>query len=376
VHDDASIAPPVPGRVVIDVSNVCHSAELPPRSRGPNKPFIDRLTMVVDAWQARHGAAADIRCVADASARARIGAAAWRPVERRLDIEVDAYADELILGYARDERRYVLSGDRFVDHRHACPWIDERPERFLHWRHHNGAVEFRPSGIRPQPDWIVSERSEVKRLRDAGLDPKRDRALLETRWRCETPSCPFAQAWQKVLLSWPERGRDGHAACPWCKAQLAPAGQRGVFCEVVVSTVDGGEELTRFPLEHDVPVVVGRGRRDQGISLDNLPGVPEHIGRLSRQHALLELDERRRLHVVDLGSTNGTAVRAAAGAPAVKLDVDERASVGVGGRVELAGVLRLELSGKRFLSALPEQPPPSTDDSGTEFAPVTGATER
>jgi hypothetical protein len=371
-HDDAAIAPPVPGRVVIDVSNVCHSADLPPHGRGPNRPRIERLTAVVAAWRARHGADADIRCVADASLRVVVGSAAWRPVERELRIETEAYADELILGYAADERRFVLSADRFVDHRHARPWIDTSPERFLRWRMRAGAIEFAPSDIRPQPDWLVSERSEVKRLREVGLDPKRDRALLESRWRCTTPSCFRAQAWQQVLLSWPDKDRDGQAVCPWCKARLAPAGPRGVFAEVVVLTIDGDEELTRFPLEHDVPVVVGRGRRDQGISLDNLPGVPANIGRLSRQHALLELDERRRLHVVDLGSTNGTGVRAAPGAPLTRLAADERAAVAVGGRVELAGVLRLELSGKRFLAALPGPPPPSHDDTGTEFAAVEG----
>lgn len=355
---------------MIDVSNVCYSHELPPRTHGPVSPLIDRLTLVVAAWRERYGRRASIRCVADASVRCEIGDRRWRPVARDLSIEVTSYADELILDHARDERRFVLSRDQFVEHRRGYPWIEARPERFLRWRYERREILFVPSGIRPQPHQVVSERVEANQLRREGLDPDRDRALLETRWRCETSSCLRAHFWQQMLLSWPAKDAAGRARCPACRSPLVPLGPRGVFREVLVFAIDGATPLTRFPVEHGVSVVVGRGRRDQGISLDAIPGAPKGVGRLSRQHALLRLDERGQLRVVDLGSTNGTVVRTSNGAPSARLARDKPAVVGLGGGVELAGVLRLELSGKRFLSTLPPAPRGSSDNLGTELSRV------
>jgi hypothetical protein len=211
----------------------------------------------------------------------------------------------------------------------------------------------------------------VKRLKDAGLDPVRDRALLATRWRCVTPSCLRARFWQDQLLSWPDKDASGQACCPGCGEPLSAAGPRGLCREVVVRTLDGQTELARWPLEHGVPVVIGRGREDQGISLDAVSRAPEQVGRISRQHALLQLDEQGRLHVVDLGSSNGTVVRRGPDAPALRLESDRGETVGKGGWVEVAGVLRLELSGQRFPMAL-EAPPPSSDRMRTELWPGDG----
>jgi hypothetical protein len=372
-HEDPP--PPADGRAVVDVSNVCYSAELPPRVDGPQRPHLDRLSIVVGEWRRRYGADASIRCVVDASVSEQLDLRR-QPVARELAIEVTPYADEVILDYAQDEGRYVVSGDRFVDHRRAYPWIESQPARFLHWRYRGGTVEFVPSGIRHRPPHLVSERSEVKRLRNEGLHPDRDRALLETRWRCATEGCIRAQCWQMMLLSWPRRDASGTAICPGCRAELVAIGPRGVFAEVVVHPIDSDDELTRFPLDHEAPLVVGRGRRDQGISLDTVPGVPAAIGRLSRQHALLRLDADRRLHVVDLGSTNGTVVRRSPGGRASRLPDGESQVVPPHGRVELAGVLRLELSGKRFSSTLPPAPRASSDNRRTEFGPVGGALPR
>ena len=81
-------------QVVVDVSNVCYSAELPPHSAGPQRPYLDRLSTVVGAWRRRYGADAPIRCVVDTSVSEQVDLRR-QPLARELAIEVTPYADEI-----------------------------------------------------------------------------------------------------------------------------------------------------------------------------------------------------------------------------------------------------------------------------------------
>jgi hypothetical protein len=138
--------------------------------------------------------------------------------------------------------------------------------------------------------------------------------------------------------------------------------------EVVVSALDGCQ-LLRFPLEHGIPVVVGRGQMRHGIDLtagvDNI----RRLGRISREHAVLKLDEHAILHATDLASANGSSlvtVGADGTETIVRLKPDQESRVSNGRLLELAGVVRLRLSGRKIVAdtRLPEgrsAAPPATE---------------
>jgi hypothetical protein len=362
------------GAAVVDVSNVCWSPELPPRRPGPPGPNVDRLLRLVEAWRREHGAGAAMRFVADASLRhylPRPEQSRWSTLVRDLGIEVAPVADEVILRHASGASMVILTRDHYIDHRRVHPWIEQRPERFQRWQVSGGRVTFAPLGIVPVPRQVVSRHIEAKELKHAGLDPKRHSAVLRTRWRCTTADCLHARLWQESLLLWPLVDTAGRACCPGCHFRLTSLGPRATTKQIVVSSMADGAELLRFPLEHGAPLVVGRGRLDHGISLDAVPGAPPRIGRLSRQHALLSLDERGALEVVDLGSTNGTTVHRR-GATAEPARLPPHVPVRVNGtdHVGLAGVVRFELSGQRFLADTRPPAVASDDERGTEISDV------
>ena len=109
---------------------------------------------------------------------------------------------------------------------------------------------------------MARERKDLKRTR---LDPKNPlhRRVLHTRWKCENTSCPQSAHWQGQLLVWPLVSPEGEAMCPSCDMQLAEIGPRQQIHEIVVAERATQAELMRFPLEADVPVIVGRARRSR-----------------------------------------------------------------------------------------------------------------
>ncbi|MGI5241635.1 hypothetical protein [Dactylosporangium sp. CA-139066] len=371
------------GGAIVDVSNVCWSAEIPPADPGRARPNLDRLDAVVRAWRAAHGAAAPLRLVADRSLPHYLSAAdrrRWPRLAREFEITSVPVADELILREAEANGWTVLSRDRFLDHRPEHPWIERHPERFLSWRWGAGGLAFVPSGVRPEARQVVSRMRELKHLQCAGLDPRRHRDVLRTRWRCATGGCAQGEHPLGELLLWPAVDRAGGAHCPVCESTLVPLGPRALVRQLVIGTADGGAELLRLPIEADAPLLLGRGR-SPGVDLESMPEPPPRIGRLSRQHLLLSLDGSGGLSAVDLGATNGTTL-VRMRADATRLLPDRPVVVGGTDHLLLAGVLRVYLSGRRFLAAGETgaletgQEPPAHATAGatkvTEIGPAAG----
>jgi hypothetical protein len=123
----------------------------------------------------------------------------------------------------------------------------------------------------------------------------------------------------------------------------------------------------RFPLEADVPVIVGRGSVN-GIdlsptALSMIAGlshkVPESfheaVGRVSRLHLLMRIeavgDINWRLAVIDLDSRNHTEVERWQGSgflPSREVPSDKETYLSAKDRLILAGTVQLRLSGKRY----------------------------
>jgi hypothetical protein len=288
---------------------------------------------------------------------------------RELGIQTAPVADDLILEQAAGGGMAVLTRDHYIDHRRTHRWIEQHPERFLRWRTAGGAVQFEPLGITSAAHQLVSQHEEAKELKRAGLDTRRHREILATRWRCANPLCLQARMWQDALLLWPLVDRDDRAICPGCRTPLAAIGPRAAVRQLIVSAADDPDvEVIRFPLEAGTPVVLGRGRLECGVSLDGLERSPARIGRLSRQHAAVRLTEQGALSVVDLGSSNGTEVLNPGAAQWRPLAPGEWIGVAERGRVRLAGVVTVEVSGQRFLADVRRPPERGGDAPATEIA--------
>jgi hypothetical protein len=366
---------------VIDVSNVCWSPALPPVGR--RRPFWDRLDLVMAAWRELHGPRAGIRLVADESLiRALDDSAGLRRLAAGGGLLTAPVADSVILAQARDERLHVITMDHYVDHRDTHPWIEVSPDRFHGWEVAEGAVRIVPLGITARSAQEVSMARELKDLRRTRLDPRstEHRRILHTRWKCGNTSCAQGSQWQGQLLVWPVVSAGGQAVCPSCDQPLAALGPRPALFEAVVAEHATGAEIMRFPLEADVPVIVGRGW-GKGIDLSGgasaasaARGAPAGsrpvIARVSRLHLLLRIEEvsdvNWRLAAIDLESTNGTEVERWAGAgfrPSRPVPADKETFLSARDRLVLGGAVQLRLSGKRHVigsspSAWAEEPAP------------------
>jgi hypothetical protein len=368
---------------VIDVSNVCWSPQLPPVGR--RRPSWERLDLVVSAWRHAHGTDARVHLVADESLmRALEDAGALRQLAAHGGITMSQVADSVILPMARDQGLHVITRDHYVDHRIEHPWIERSPGRFHGWDTVGEQVLIAPLGITPVSAQEVSLAREIKDLKRTRLDPKNQvhRRILHTRWKCGNTSCTLAASWQEQLLVWPLVSPSGEAMCPGCDQPLASLGPRAQLHEVVVA-VRGQEpeaEIMRFPLETDVPVIVGRGRGIKGIDLTMDPLSDRRAGiyrdavlKVSRLHLLLRLEEvsavNWRLVAIDLDSTNGTEVERWAGSgflPSREVGSDKETFLSARDRLVLGGAVQLRLSGRRYNAELgfppPIPPAPVVDD--------------
>ncbi|MGH3266639.1 MAG: FHA domain-containing protein [Trebonia sp.] len=356
---------------VVDVSNVCWSPYLPPL--GQQAPVWDRLGTVMSAWREQHGADAVLELVADDSLVRVLGtdAPAFLELKRSGGIRTASVADGEILRLARDGGLYVITRDHYTDHRAAHRWIDQSPERFHGWDTIDGAVRLSPLGIRTRSAQDISQAREVKVLRYAAkLDARNQthRRLLHTRWKCPNTSCRQAAQWQGQLLAWPGISPEGNAVCPSCRRQLVALGPRAALHEVVVADLESHEELLRFPLEVDCPVIVGRGAAVKGIDLAMYSGGARPvIDTISRQHLMMRLTDAGsanwRLSVIDLNSTNGTTVQRWAGSgfdAAKPVPPDQETHLGTRDQLVLGESVLLRLSGKRYLAE------PTSPDPGAE----------
>jgi hypothetical protein len=280
----------------------------------------------------------------------RDGALVTRPV-----------ADSLILELARDNGLHVITRDHYVDHRPAHPWIDYAPERFHCWTMADGQVRIEPVGIVPHSAQTVSVAMEVKDLkRVTRLDSKnpRHRKILGTRWKCVNVRCAEASQWQEQILTWPAVTADGEALCPSCASVLTGQGPRDPLYEVVVEDRASGNEITRFPLEEGIPLLVGRGAGLKGIDLGaRQTPFRAAVLHVSRRHLLLRIDlvnTSRRIVAVDLGSRNGTTVERweqKAFLPPKPIVPDKDVYLGSKDRLVLGDTVNLRLSGRHYVRA-------------------------
>jgi hypothetical protein len=346
---------------VIDVSNVCWSPYLPPVGR--QAPVWDRLGLVMGAWREQHGADARLELVADDSLVRVLGPDARSFIELKRDggIRTASVADGEILRLARESSLHVITRDHYIDPRAAHRWIDQSPDRFHAWDTIDGVVRLTPLGIRTRSAQDVSQAREVKVLRYAAkLDARNQahRKVLQTRWKCPNTSCRQAAQWQGQLLAWPGISPEGAAVCPSCRRVLVALGPRSAVHEVVVADLESQEEILRFPLEVDCPVLVGRGVAVKGIDLAmHADGGRPVIDTVSRQHLMMRLTNAGsanwRLSVLDLNSTNGTTVQRWTGSgfdPAKPVPADQETHLGTRDQVILGDTVLLRLSGKRYLA--------------------------
>lgn len=333
---------------VIDMSNICWDRSLPPLDtvRPTTTRFIDIAHALSSAKP--H---ADVRVVADNSLRHAVAenSRTWRQLCKKYRIEEVPVADDLILDIAAQSPRVaVISRDQFLDHRKKHPWIPSRDKYFLKPVCNSGEIEFSPSGVRFVSHHAVSQMIEVKQLRRLGIDMKRHRSVLETQWKCVNDDCLQSRLWD-VLLLWPEVDARGRAHCPTCTTLLESVGKRPPACEFIVFNDATSEELGRFPIEAGRPTVIGRGVLRNGVSLDVLCSTSVDIGRISRQHVLIELGDDGRIQITDLNSSNGTSIRRVGTTTSMRLEPHSPVVFGRRDWVNLGHPIRLELSGQTFI---------------------------
>ncbi len=365
---------------VVDVSNVCWSARIPPR--GARMPRLDRLDALRSAWEGRFGADAPLILIADRSLRHQFGVRDRRRFDAMVqagEVVLAATADPELLRLARDDGHFVVSADQFVDLRRAHPWIAAAPDRFLSWDYRDGRLHLRPSGIRDVPDQHISRAVEAKSLKwphriDIG-DPAH-RRVLRNHWRCADPRCLRALLWPDHLLDWPTVTAGGGVLCPSCGSALEEAGARGVVRSLVVHDAADGSELVRFPLCQDTAVLLGRGRLAHGINLE-APEIRQSpsVARVSRRHLMLTLTAGAagpRITAVDLGSGNGTVLSGEGpDAPIRRLEPGAETVVGDRDVLRLGGAVAVRVSGRRHFTEEELTPPPlaGTDGGVTRLVP-------
>jgi hypothetical protein len=344
---------------VVDVSNVCYSSQLPPP--GHQRPIWHRLELVEAAWRELHGRRTHFTLVADESlVRALDNVAEYRRLRKNGELVTRPVADSLILELARDRGLHVITRDHFRDYRLQHPWIDDSPEKFHCWSMANGHVRIEPLGITPRSAQTVSEAIEAKNLRRTRFDARnpQHRKILGTRWKCTNTHCVEAAQWQDQLLVWPVMTKSGTVVCPSCDFPLLGMGLRDPVYEAVVEHRGSDEEIMRFPLEVNCPVIIGRGSALKGVNLEMArTSYMSAVAQVSRQHLLVRIEEvnerSRRMVVIDLESSNGTAVERWTGTgfrPPKLLSPDREAILGSKDRLILGGEVNLRLSGKRYVT--------------------------
>lgn len=298
----------------VDVSNVCWDEQLPPR--GVRAPVWGRLRLILEAWRRAHGSGAQFDLVADAALEHDLDDT--REYGRLLaigELIVVPHADTEILQLAREHSLQVLTRDRFLQHHGAHPWIVEHPERFHRWQYSGGKVTFAPLGLQryqapATPSSPGGSGAGPRNQQRIAPGDSRYPAILATRWECAAPRCP-ARGELRVL---PQATGTGEPRCPACGGPLKDHGQRGWVQAIIVAERATETEIVRLALEPGALVTIGSAPAPKVLGL--LPyAAPEFrgaVGRLSRQHAELRVEEPRpglrRMVVTDLWSGSGTAV--------------------------------------------------------------------
>lgn len=325
------------------------------------------------AWRKLHGDDVRFHLVADDSLWRVLDEDAlreFRLLYKNKQLTTRPTADSLILELARDHNLHVITRDHYIDHRGEHPWIDSSPERFHGWTTVDGEVRIEPLGIVARSAQTISVAIEVKDLKRAvRLDSKnpRHRKVLGRRWQCSNTSCADTAEGEDQLLAWPSVTPAGEARCPSCGQQLTDLGPRDPLYEVVVGDRASGDEIMRFPLEVNGPVVVGRGPGLKGIDLEAHHAHFPAVLQVSRRHLMLRIEHvktSRRLVAVDLGSSNGTEVeRWDRGAFLQPKPLVPRQEIFLGSkdRLVLGDAVHLRLSGRHYVTASGKSEPAALD---------------
>ncbi|MBL7502318.1 FHA domain-containing protein [Frankia sp. CNm7] len=374
--------------VALDVAGAVYDRRLWPH--GAPGPHLPRLEQVIRAWHTRTVAVSDLVLVAQRGlpqALGRDGDALLAQYGRVLE---DDDAPNRLLELARDEGRHVLLRKHRESARRRHSWIRQRHELFHTWESGGGGVRIVPLPAHPPaparpPGGRRSGAQELAAFRALGLDLNlpSHREILNTEWRCETDRCEYAEAHQGVLLVWPEV-RDDRAVCPGCGEELDEVGPRRYTREVRVFVMEDRKDgkgprertLLMFPLEADVPVVLGRGPGVVNLAVEV---APPYIDRVSRSHLLLRLAAEGSVRVAwatDLGSTNGSrhAQRKSGslGRP-VDMTAKREYQFGFKDRIVLANRVWMEITDRKFV--LPMHMPESGDPADIRPTATTTYTE-
>ena len=137
-----------------------------------------------------------------------------------------------------------------------------------------------------------------------------DQPTLDDRWKCD--ACQF------------EQNRESDSICQLCEhPRELPMGDHAAGTEALATSY-----VLRFPfgdVSFTANLAIGRDP-----TFCNFSERLQAFGMVSRKHAIVELDARSGLAVVDMGSTNGTYVNG------VRLDRSARSSIQVGDEVSFS----------------------------------------
>lgn len=213
----------------------------------------------------------------------------------------------------------------------------------LRWRVELGEVAVREEQLQMPHSILISERQEQEEMKRRRAD-HRD---IAKRWVCPASECSE----QVVLVP---NLRSGSAKCPSCGGRLAKEGAWRLAAMVKLLTP--GEPERRLTLEDGDAVVVGRVP-DSATALDVNPLLPEKSrGKISRMHLVVR-NQKGKVMVEDLGSSNGSEIllpadrklRKRAFRPGGRMKEHQPVELSRGTRIRLGGTpLVLELSGRTF----------------------------
>jgi hypothetical protein len=339
--------------IVVDVSNACRDRRL---GDGDATATLDRLWRLFQTWVDQFGFVPEWVGIADANLRFVLDPrdrAAFASLVREARIEeCHGDADKRVLELAGDLGAAVLSNDAFKGHRRRHPWIQGNTRDFVGWRLVGDAVGLviRDMGVRS--DSTISAAQEEDLIKERRLRGHAD--VLESAYRCDSPTCLYHQYSPDRLPSLPAVAEDGSIVCPGCNCELTPIGERPAAAELKLSAI-GGPGKYRWLLEEGRAAIFGRGSDADGDVSRILERKLHPL--ISRRHVQIAVIEGR-LIATDLGSTNGTTVQRREHARPGDI-VDEPlmpgrpTEIGVRDRIVLAGVIAVDRSGQRFPAGRP-----------------------
>jgi hypothetical protein len=329
------------GLALVDLSNVC---------RHDGHARWNRFEMLRQALRRR--SVGRLHAIGDSSLRYGLSRRDQGDLEaavRRREVELVPYADPHLVERALDDdTATIVSNDRFVGLRAVFPALDGF-DRMLRFRFEGTGAVLSPGRLEPVDATSASQAIERDALRPLGYRTPEDRNLLRWDWRCPGGTCPLGGLPQLDALP---RAEAGVAVCPLCDAALLRLGLVGDGIEIRLLVA--GDVLERVTLAAGASVEIGRrigaGVVPVGHLLDD-----EASRSVARSHLRIE-NRSGRLGVRDLGSRTGTRIVRVDGA-STALRPGSPLLLRPEDRVSVAGVLELELAGRRWPRSLPlEQP--------------------